>query len=319
MAKTYQAFFADVRARELSGNYSAVNQFGYLGAYQFGEAALVDLGIAVRDANPFNNIFSGGFTGKFGVDSRAEFLGNRAAQDLAASEWWTLLWNRVRHFDIEMYDQQTLNGVKLTKSGMIAASHLLGTGALIDFIKSGGTDVGADGFGTTITDYLKLFAGYATPSTFLNNLVKDNSIEGGLKNDRLNGYGGEDTLSGGGGNDVLAGGAGKDVMTGGAGSDLFVFRDVQDAGDVIRDFSAVDTIMIEGSAFGFGDFHGALPGSAFWRGNSNAAHDASDRFVFRSSDDTLWFDSNGNKAGGLTLFADLARDYAMSAGDILVV
>ncbi len=179
--------------------------------------------------------------------------------------------------------------------------------------------MGADGFGTTITDYLKLFAGYATPSTFLNNLDKGNAIAGGLKNDRLSGFGGDDALSGSAGNDVLAGGAGKDLLTGGAGGDQFMFRSLQEAGDVIRDFGAVDIIMIEGSAFGFGDFHGALPGSAFWRGNSNAAHDASDRFVFRSSDDTLWFDSNGSKAGGLALVADLARDYAMGAGDIWIV
>ncbi len=319
MTKTYQDFFAAIRARESSDDYGAVNSFGYLGAYQFGEAALVDLGIAVRDANPFNNVFSGGFTGKFGVDSKAEFMSSHAAQDSAASEWWLLMWNRVRHSDLEMYDQQTLNGVKLTKSGMIAASHLLGTGALIDFITSGGTDVGADGYGTKITDYLKLFAGYATPVSFLNNLGKDNVINGGLKNDRLNGFGGHDVLSGGGGNDVLTGGAGKDVLTGGTGADAFRFLHMSDAGDVIRDFGGADYIVVEGSAFGLGVYHGVLPSSAFWRGASNAAHDANDRFVFRTSDDTLWFDSNGNGAGGLTLVADLAQDYFMTAGDIWVV
>jgi RTX calcium-binding nonapeptide repeat (4 copies) len=319
MTKTYHDFFAAIRMRESSGNYAATNKYGYLGAYQFGEAALVDLGIAVRDANPFNNVFSAGFTGKFGVDSKAEFLGSRAAQDSAASEWWTLLWNRVRYFDIEMYDQQTLNGVKLTKSGMIAASHLLGTGALTDFIESGGTDVGSDGFGTTITDYLKLFAGYATPVSFLNNLGKDNVISGGLKNDRLSGFGGIDVLSGGAGNDVLTGGAGKDVLAGGAGADLFRFLRLSDVGDVIRDFDESDHIVFEGSAFGLGDYQGALPAATFWRSASNAAHDGNDRFVFRSTDDTLWFDRNGNGAGGVTLIADLARDYFMTAADIWIV
>ncbi len=310
MTKTYTDFFAAMRARESSGNYAATNKFGYLGAYQFGEAALVDLGIAVRDAKPFNNIFSAGFTGKFGIDSKAEFLGSPAAQDSVASEWWTLLWNRVRYYDIEMYDQQTLNGVKLTKSGMIAASHLLGTGALIDFIESGGTDMAADGFGTRITDYLKLFASYATPVTFLNNLGRDNTINGGSKSDRLNGYAG---------NDALSGGAGKDTLTGGTGADTFRFKNLSDGGDVIRDFDGADTIVVEGPAFGLGDYHGVLPVSAFWRSTSNAAHDASDRFIFRTVDDTLWFDSNGNRAGGLTLVADLVRDYLMTAGDILVV
>ncbi len=319
MAKTYASFFSAIRARESSGNYSVVNTFGYLGAYQFGEAALVDLGFAVRDSNPFNNVFSAGFTGKLGIDSKAEFLASKSAQDAAASEWWTLLWNRVRYFDIEFYDQQTLNGVKLTKTGMIAASHLLGTGAVIDFIRSGGTDNSTDGFGTKLTEYLKLFAGYETPASFLNNLAKDNTIAGGVEGDRLNGFAGADRLIGGGGNDVLTGGAGKDVLSGGAGADTFVFQSPAHGSDVISDFGAADQLRFEGSAFGLGDAKGALNPKHFWRSGTSHVQDSDDRFFFRSSDDTLWYDGNGLKSGGLMLIVDFAKDVPLTAGDILIV
>ncbi len=316
MARAYADFFAAIRLRESSGNYHAVNTLNYLGAYQFGEAALVDLGLAVRDANPFNNDYSLGFTGKFGVSTKAEFLASAAAQDAAADEWWSLLWARVRHADIEIYDQQVLNGVRLTKTGMIAASHLLGTGALVKFIQSGGTDAGRDAYGTTLTEYLKLFADYDAPESFLNNLGKGNKIVGGIGPDQLRGFTGADTLLGGGGKDWLIGGEGADVLTGGRGVDRFFYASASDGGDVITDFRAVDFFVVEGSAFGLGDYSGVLPGDQFRVGH---ARDADDHFIFHAKDDTLWFDANANKPAGLTLLADLKTDIHLTAVDILVV
>ena len=223
MPGTYQQFFAAVRARESSNDYTAVNSVGFIGAYQFGEAALIDLGYVRRDKNPYDNNFSGGWTGKNGIDSKAEFLNSPAAQDAAAAEWWPLLWQRARNFDLEIYDQQTLNGVFLTKSGMIAASHLVGTGALKDFIESGGTIIRKDGNGTPITEYLNLFANYDVPASFVNNLEKANMIEGGSRSDVLQGFDGDDTLIGAGGNDRLKGGTGNDTLRGGDGVDTAVF------------------------------------------------------------------------------------------------
>ncbi len=316
MTKTYQDFFAAIRLRESSDNYHAVNTLNYLGAYQFGEAALVDLGFVALDGNPFNNDYGAGFTGQLGIHSKGEFLASIAAQDAAASDWWSMLWNRVRYHDIEIYDHQVLNGVRLTKTGMIAASHLLGTGALIDFITSGGTDVGADAYGTKITDYIKLFAGYETPGSFLNNLGKGNVIAGGIGNDRLSGYNGADTLSGRGGNDTLAGGSGADVLTGGTGADRFYFGAVSDGSDVIRDFGPGDHLVFEGSKFGLGTYAGHLPASQFWTGK---AHDGDDHFIFRAADTTLWFDSNGSAAGGAVLIADVQVGAHVAPADILIV
>jgi Ca2+-binding RTX toxin-like protein len=319
MSGSYSSFFAALRIRESSGNYAAVNTFNYLGAYQFGEAALVDLAMVRRDPNPFDNNYSGGFTGKLGVDSKAEFFASRDAQDAIAGEWFNILWSRIRYQDLEVYDHQTLNGIKLTKGGMIAASHLLGTETVKNFIKTGGIYDVTDAYGTKLTEYLQLFANYATPSTFVNNLGNANRIEAGSGNDRLNGYGGNDTLIAGAGRDILFGGTGKDNLFGGSGADRFDFRKLHEGGDNIRDFSSTDSISIEGSEFGLGPYRGQLPTEYFWRSSSNSAHDTNDRFVFRTTDDTLWFDANGNKAGGLTLLADFATNVSLRADDILVL
>ena len=83
-----------------------------------------------------------------------------------------------------------------------------------DFILSGGTKVVGDANGTTLVDYMVLFAGYKTPDQFVNNHDKDNIIQGGLGQDILSGFGGHDTLYGGSGDDLLFGGDGHDLLVG---------------------------------------------------------------------------------------------------------
>lgn len=191
---SYSDFFVALRQRESGGDYKVVNKFGYAGAYQFGEAALIDLGYAPRDANVYDNVYSKGLLGKNGINSLGDFLGNPAEQDKAASSWFALLWSRIRYFDLEFYADQTLNGVPLTKTGMIAATHLLGTQKLIDFVKSGGVVSASDANGTTLVDYLQRFAGYDAPDSFVDNLDKGNRFIAGAGNDVFNGKGGIDTV-----------------------------------------------------------------------------------------------------------------------------
>ena len=46
--KNHNKFLEDLGMRESSGDYKAVNQYGYLGKYQFGGAALIDLGYKIK-------------------------------------------------------------------------------------------------------------------------------------------------------------------------------------------------------------------------------------------------------------------------------
>ena len=148
-------------------------------------------------------------------------------------------------------------------------------------------------------------------------------LVGGAGNDALFGDAGNDALFGGAGNDRLTGGAGHDRLAGGAGNDQFVFAAPGEGGDVITDFGAVtgnnDGFRITAAGFGGGLVAGALAPAQFQSRADNLAQDADDRFIFRTTDATLWFDANGNAAGGLTMLADLQAGAVVSAGDIVLV
>jgi Ca2+-binding RTX toxin-like protein len=140
--------------------------------------------------------------------------------------------------------------------------------------------------------------------------------------DRLLGLGGADRLTAGDGADLVIGGGGVDVVSGGAGNDSFQFMQAIEGGDQMTDFSNIasnnDTFRISATGFGAGLVAGLLPAAQFQIRADNLAQDSSDHFIFRTADQTLWFDVNGNAAGGLTLLADLQAGATVTAADILV-
>ncbi|PVA05334.1 hypothetical protein DC363_16100 [Thalassorhabdomicrobium marinisediminis] len=148
---------------ESGGDYQIVNSLNYLGAYQFGEAALTDLGFVHYDGNAYDNNYSGGWTGKHGVRSASDFLRSRDAQDKAAFEWVDLLWSYAEIHNIDHFAWTEVGGSELTPSGMIAAMHLLGPGALAQYIASNGTADLRDPYGTPIVTYITTLADYEMP------------------------------------------------------------------------------------------------------------------------------------------------------------
>lgn len=132
--KTYSAFLNALRERESGGNYNAENAYGYLGKYQFGELALRDIGYYTYDGTSANDWKPGFWTGKNGVDSKAEFLANHSAQESAIRAYMSLQWQYMK--DAWAYGGQVLDGVKITDSGMLAGAHLLGAGNLNIFLLS---------------------------------------------------------------------------------------------------------------------------------------------------------------------------------------
>ena len=51
----------------------------------------------------------------------------------------------------------------------------------------------------------------------------------------------------------------------------------------------------------------------------NHAQDADDRFIFRTTDRTLWFDADGSGAGAAIMVADLQAGAVVTAADILLI
>ncbi|MCF4966081.1 hypothetical protein CV014_02710 [Nostoc sp. CMAA1605] len=101
-------------------------------------------------------------------------------------------------------------------------------------------------------------------------------LTGGSGNDTLMGEGDDDTLLSGDGDDSLMGGDGNDILTGGLGQDKFVFNNVSEGVDIIKDFniSEGDKIQIYQVMFGTTDINNfsydASTGSLFFEGNKFA-------------------------------------------------
>jgi len=137
VVKNHSTFLDAIGFRESSNNYKAVNQFGYLGKYQFGRKTLNAIG--------FENI------------SNREFLANPSIQE----EAMLVLLKRNKHTlrrEIKKYVGKTINGIYITESGILAAAHLGGAGNVKKFFRKGYEF--KDGNGTKMTSYMKQFANY---------------------------------------------------------------------------------------------------------------------------------------------------------------
>tara|TARA_R110000822_G_scaffold291733_2_gene413702 strand:+ start:763 stop:1359 length:597 start_codon:yes stop_codon:yes gene_type:complete len=129
-------FLYDMAVRESSNRYDVVNQYGYMGAYQFGSQTLKNLGYKV---------------------TRKEFLSNPALQEEAMLKLLKANKHTLRR-QIKKYDGKLVNGVLVTESGLLAAAHLVGAGSVRKWVRNGKEF--KDGNGVTLVSYLKRFNGY---------------------------------------------------------------------------------------------------------------------------------------------------------------
>lgn len=159
-AGTHADFLRDLAMRESGMRTGVVNQYGYLGLFQMGEAALQDAGVYRGDGTRAND-WTGAWTGTNGATSREAFLANPQAQVAAVVSYHNALQGQIERLGLAQYVGQTVGGVPITMSGLVAGAHLVGAGALRDFLRSGGANVPRDGNGTPITQYIGRFGGYA--------------------------------------------------------------------------------------------------------------------------------------------------------------
>ncbi|MEM6401124.1 MAG: hypothetical protein AAF757_12960 [Cyanobacteria bacterium P01_D01_bin.116] len=168
-----------------SRQYNFVNpQLYFLGKYQFAEILLIRLGYYQAQVYFGNgadkNYWRGRWTGKNGINSKAEFLNSPEVQEQTIREAFGVYWQDINYLmnkrgkSIQSYLSQVKtfneNGkskkIKITLSGIIAAAHLKGPDKVVDLLVSG--KVSQDPFGTSILEYLEKFGGYeTTPKDFL--------------------------------------------------------------------------------------------------------------------------------------------------------
>lgn len=160
--KDIDGFLYALRVTESTDNYSAKNGSGYIGAYQFGESALADLGIYKEKNKDYDTNDWVGIVKKndFGITSISGFLSSKKQQDAVMKAMIDQNWTYIKNLKLEKYVGKTYAGVKITVSGMIAGAHLVGIGGLKIFLESKGNTVPKDGNGVPITDYIRDFSGY---------------------------------------------------------------------------------------------------------------------------------------------------------------
>lgn len=139
LQKDYMGFKEAVGFKESGGEYGIINQFGYLGKYQFGIGTLQLIGI---------------YNGQKFLDDPA--MQEAAFYANASRNKWIL------RREIKRFAGKTVAGINVTESGILAAAHLAGPGSVKKFLRSGGLQVFSDAFGTSIKYYLKKFEGYDT-------------------------------------------------------------------------------------------------------------------------------------------------------------
>ncbi|TYB79645.1 lytic transglycosylase domain-containing protein [Bizionia myxarmorum] len=149
LGKSFVGFKEALGFKESRGDYFIVNTYGYLGKYQFGKETLKLIGIH----NPVH------FLKNPELQEKA-FLAN------AERNKWIL------RKDIKRFDGKTINGVRITESGILAAAHLAGPGNVKKYLRSLGADGFTDAYGTSIQYYIKKFSGYDTSKVQPNQKAK---------------------------------------------------------------------------------------------------------------------------------------------------
>jgi len=137
LGKSYVGFKEALAFKESRGNYKVINEYGYLGKYQFGKGTLKLVGV-------YDSI---GFLNSPALQEAA-FYAN------ASRNKWIL------QRDIKRFVGKNINGVEITESGILAAAHLAGPGSVKKYLRSWGAQAFSDAFGTTIKNYMKRFGGY---------------------------------------------------------------------------------------------------------------------------------------------------------------
>jgi hypothetical protein len=153
LGKSYLGFKEALGFKESRGNYFSVNDFGYLGKYQFGKETLKLIGIYTPNQFLYNPELQ-----------EKAFLAN------AQRNKWVL------RKDIDRFVGKNINGFKVTESGILAAAHLAGPGSVKKFLRSYGRNGFSDAYGTSISSYMKRFSGYDTSEIIPNKKAKVSNI-----------------------------------------------------------------------------------------------------------------------------------------------
>jgi hypothetical protein len=117
----YDKFLEKLAHRESGGKTNVENQYGFMGKYQLGMQALKDVGFYKH--GKWTELAK-----KYGVTSKETFKNSEAAQEFAVREYHKKIWGYIKK--CHKFVGTQCHGVKVTASGLLAATHLVGHGGI---------------------------------------------------------------------------------------------------------------------------------------------------------------------------------------------
>lgn len=158
----YQSLFGT----ESGGNFEADNGLGYAGRAQFGQDRLDD----------WSRV-----TGAPRI-TPAELKKNPELQEDVEKWHFSDINQFIDDNDLSQYEGQTIGGVKITRSGIIAMAHLGGAGGAKEFLESGGKYNPEDAFGTSLSEYASRHGGLSTDMNGVWDAMSDPNVSPSVRN-----------------------------------------------------------------------------------------------------------------------------------------
>lgn len=135
-----ELFMQKVAQIESGGKHNVTNEFGMMGKYQFSPHTVKVLGFNV---------------------TRQEFLRNSKLQDSVMLRYMKANHKELKYL-IDKYDGKIVNGIKITRAGILAGAHFAGSHGVRKYLQGTGSNI-SDARGTTLTKYMKYFSNFQLP------------------------------------------------------------------------------------------------------------------------------------------------------------
>lgn len=138
----YERYIEVLGKAESNNNYKVVNQYGYIGKYQFGSRTLSQLKKL----------------GLLNYTNKNDFRDSEIMQEAAMSSLTAHNLEILKNYKVDKYVGKEIGGIKITKEGLLAASHLRGPNAVRLYLNSNGNVNLTDANDTSVRDYMKMFS-----------------------------------------------------------------------------------------------------------------------------------------------------------------
>ena len=144
-----EKFLTHLSLRESSGDWTLYNPWGYIGLFQIGSAARIDVGYGHITFQDFTNN-----PGIFPPQNQRDAVKRLIKLNIDRMRPYT------DHYHLLLFEVIEVGGIKITPSGLIAGAHLAGPFNMKRFIETDGKHDPRDAYGTFLSDYVKEFSGY---------------------------------------------------------------------------------------------------------------------------------------------------------------